>query len=375
MGRSLRRPNAPPTRLQKRNGNISGFEALLTYWIPLLVTALIAWLLLHRVRLALTLSAWAGVGSAYFASFAWVRWQRMSEADRADLSNIGAAAEQAMTQVLWPKINVQWVFWAMTAALVCWWLARMAQVQRSRIVLLLVALSLVFTAHASLMIMILWNGIYLSDTQPIVWRVLYVTLPALGLTLVWLGSWWRQIDPVQRMVFVPEMLFDGTAEDAATSPSDRFRESNLGWLAVFSLPLSATLLLATSGTLSIALKAAIAVVVPVAHFIVLRWGGRFSKRPHASSKWHGRELAEEIPATLSAWLGIAVGVPLICGCFFGAVSAWLAALFFLSLLLVPLLWPSREQSLTARWCLATVSLAPALVAAIISAVQTIIALS
>lgn len=331
-------------KIQTRNLTITATEALLTYLIPLFITAISCWLLVSARTTRFAISAWLGILFGYVGNFSFSHWQRLAD-DAQTFAGIWASLWDALTRLATPKLDVQWVPLGLTVALVVTLAIQWTKISPKKPFGFATFAAIALSLNTTLMSLILWNSTYFAANKPFFQRAAYVVIPGLLLTLVWLASCTRKNHEIE--------IAESATDTKSTSPD---LDSMVGWLAALALPLSATLLLASSGTLSLALKALIPAVIPAAQFFQ-------RKSQHNSS------------SMAAGWISLAVCLPVILGHFFAEVSFWQAVLLVLSACLTLWLWPRKSDSLLKQWTVSFACVGPALLASGIAALSLLSELS
>ncbi|MBL8854010.1 MAG: hypothetical protein JNK57_08570 [Planctomycetaceae bacterium] len=191
----------------------------------------------------------------------------------------------------------------------------------------------------------LMGSLYFMPTESALSKAAYVLIPSLVLCLPWLGQWqWFRRMSLEQ---------DGDLRAGLGLEGD----SNVHLLSVLALTLSGTLLLATSGTLSVALQLLIFSALPIA-WLIEAW------LPH---RGQSRPLSMLAARSLAGWLTGSAGLLVVLGHLFAEVELGLAGLYAVSLWWVPWLWPAATAPTGRKWGLAMLAAAPALIAAGIAA--------
>lgn len=257
------------------------------------------------------------------------------------------------TGQLWlaPQTGEQWVVGVMVVSLVCSLLLGMLQRAFRTVVGGVVVGAILFGFGCLMFQKMLTGSMYFMPNQTTFSKVAYVVGPTLVLFLPWLGlwQWYRRVTPI--------------GINAASVPQDRHLESLVHLLSVLALMLSGTLLLATSGTLSLALQLMVFSMVPLA-WMIEAW------LPHRGQSW---PLPVFAASTLAGWASATAGLWVVLGHLFAEVSLVLGLLYAVSLWWVPWMWPSAKASAMQKWGLAILAAAPALIAAGIAAVKMVAA--
>ncbi|MBL8891346.1 MAG: hypothetical protein JNL67_15305 [Planctomycetaceae bacterium] len=274
----------------------------------------------------------------------WPRWSGFAPEKR--------TVEQAwsLIQSTWktwwaPQAGDQWLFWVMTVMLGCSLLLGFFARRFRTVVGGLVVGGLLFGLGVVLWRTMLEGSVYLEPKLAFWLKAAYVVGPTLVLSLAWLGQW----------QWLRQHVTASTANHAATTLESR--ESLVHWLAVLALILSGVLLLASSGTLSLASQLLTFASLPLA-WLLEAW------LPRGGAV---RPLPTPAAATMAGWLTATCGLLVVLGHLFAEVSLALGCLYAVSLWWIPWLWPLASVSAGRKWGLAVLAAAPALLAAGIAA--------
>jgi hypothetical protein len=186
---------------------------------------------------------------------------------------------------------------------------------------------------------------YMLPSKTQLAKFAHVLVPALVLGLPWLGLWQRY-----------RRLGATSAESNDDHQATAGRGSSVHLLAVWALTLSGTLLLATSGTLSLAMQLFVFSMLPMGWMIEI-W------LPYPGRR---RPLSQDAVGTVAAWLSASAGLLVVLGYLFAEVSLSLGLLYAVSLWWVPWLWPLANETSLRKWGFAILAAAPGLIAAGIS---------
>lgn len=274
----------------------------------------------------------------------WPRW--------AGLAPEKQTVEQAwsLVQSTWeswwtPHAGEQWLFWVMTSMLGCSLLLGIFSRGFRTVGGGVICGVLLLGLGGWLMRTMLNGSVYLEPENSLWSKAAYVAGPALVLSLTWLGQW----------QWLRQQTTASTAEHSAAGPESR--ESLVHWLAVLALILSGTLLLAASGTLSLAFQLLTFASLPIAWLVEAWLPGGGARRP----------LPTPAASTMAGWLTASCGLLVLLGHLFAEVSLALGCLYAVSLWWVPWLWSLSNASVGRKWGMAFLAAFPALAAAGIAA--------
>ncbi len=319
---------------------INATQTLLTYLLPLGLTALACWLLGSLGSLRFALSSWIGIITGYLGSYSYNLWQRLSH-DEQNLGGIWSSLSDAFWRLTFPKLDVQWVPLAISVALAVTVVMHWTNSSSKKVIRFTAFTLMIFALNTLLIAMILWNSLHLAENKSLVLRSGNVLIPGLLLTLIWVGPLLR----TRNRGLIPQP----NADLESSTPK---LASPIGWLAALALPLSATLLLASSGTLSLAFKALIPAIIPLAQF-------------------YQRKSQHNVSVMAAGWISLAVCLPVILGHFFAEVSVWQAVLIVVSSFLTLWQWPEKSHSLVKQWGISFACVLPALIAAGVAALTLV----
>jgi uncharacterized membrane protein YphA (DoxX/SURF4 family) len=239
-----------------------------------------------------------------------------------------------------PQTGEQWFFWVLTFATVTTTLSGLLARGYRTWLGGIICGATVIGLGCMMMQKMLAGSIYLLPTETALSKFGYVVLPAVTLSLPWLGQWLRARQNAEgKMAEASPMETPGP-------------ESLVHLLALLALTLSGTLLLATSGTLSLALQLIVISSLPVA-WMIEAW------LPH---RGRTRPLPTFAGWTSAGWLSASAGLLVVLGYLFAEVSLALGCLYAVSLWWVPWFWPKASAPPIRKWAIALLAAAPALIA-------------
>lgn len=313
---------------------ITPLDIVAIFITPLLLGLAAAWCFRSVASLGAAVGTWVALVSCYLFRWTLADWTIL-ETDAKSAGGLVVCLKSAFGQLVSPSTALEWLPLAATGVLIFdvigLFVARRRgdgnQQEREllgrRSTVFLVASLAAFSALCvGLMARLLWTSIYLTDSYSTWQQTAYLIVPAIALASIW---WFGKLR------------------------RDNSDDSTLGLIALAVVTLSICVLLGTSGTIQYALFTGGAMTFP---FILLL---------HRRSQ-------SELARPVAGIVAVAIGTPVALGYFFAELT-WVNGLAaYASLVMLMLMWPTRDASPTRRWVRALLPMLPVVVAAANSAV-------